>query len=408
MKDGDALVGTTALKLRLVGGLLLPSLLLTGCWDRIEVNDIAFVLGSSVDRERGQVLSTAQIALPSQLGGAGSQGGGGGTSGKKTYLLLAKTAPTPYLCGKAMQADLSRVLNFSHRRVTIFGEEFARSGIGEQIDVFARFPQNRLTTYVVVSRGPGYKLLDVEAPIEQVPAEMVRELAKSAMKDPLTIQRLANMLLTEGFDPAIPVMEVRHSVPKKVGDGQSLINLDGLGIIRDDKLVGFLDSEQTPMALIAMGQAINPKITVAYDEKHPHELITVNLNETRTQIRPHLAGSNISIDVYFQAKGLIFENTSKHDIQSTTLSKLERLCNEKLNEQVHKAVSGVLKTHRADIFGFGNFFNNKYPAEWKKIHNRWHDMLPDIEVRIHSDIHLEHTGELFNSLGVREDHLYHD
>ncbi|MGG6314178.1 Ger(x)C family spore germination protein [Paenibacillus macerans] len=408
MKAGEAKAYPILQRLRSMAGLLLLPVVLTGCWDRIEVNDIAFVLGSATDREGGQIRTTAQIALPSQLGGAGSQGGGGGTSGSKTYLLVSRTAPTSYLATKAAQTDLSRVLNYSHRRVTIFGEAFARAGIGEQIDVFARFPQNRLTTYVVLSRGPGYKLLDVDAPIEQVPAEMIRELAKSAMKDPLSIQRLANMLLTEGVDASIPVMEVQDSVPKKVGNGQSLVNLDGLGLFRDDKLVGYLTSEQAPLALMAMGQAINPKMTVTYDDKHAGELITVSLNETRTEIHPHLGKSGIRFDINFKAMGLILENTSKHDIQSTTLSQLEQRCNDKLAGQIHEVVSQVLKKHRTDIFGFGHYFNNKYPSEWKRIRKRWHEMLPDVEVRVHSDIHLENTGELINSLGVREDRLYND
>ncbi|GJM76942.1 hypothetical protein HMSSN036_91580 [Paenibacillus macerans] len=65
--------------------LVLIPVLLTGCWDRIEVNDIAFVLGSSTDREDGLIRSTVQIALPSQLGGAGSQGGGGGHPEAKPF-----------------------------------------------------------------------------------------------------------------------------------------------------------------------------------------------------------------------------------------------------------------------------------------------------------------------------------
>lgn len=186
--------------------LVLLPLLLTGCWDRIEVNDIAFVLGSSIDKENGLIRSTVQIALPSQLGGAGSEGGGGGTSGSKTFLMLSKTAPTVYTANKEMQTSLSRVLNYSHRRVTLYGEEFARTGIGEQIDTFARFPQNRLTTYIVVTRGPAYKVLGADALIEQVPAEMIREIAKSGMKSAMSVQKLSNQLLTEGIDPAIPAV----------------------------------------------------------------------------------------------------------------------------------------------------------------------------------------------------------
>ncbi|GJM83562.1 hypothetical protein HMSSN139_60580 [Paenibacillus sp. HMSSN-139] len=69
MRGGRIILRTAAFRLRLTLAVLLPSLGLTGCWDRIEVNDVAFVLATSTDMEQGQVRSTAQIALPSSLGG---------------------------------------------------------------------------------------------------------------------------------------------------------------------------------------------------------------------------------------------------------------------------------------------------------------------------------------------------
>lgn len=57
--------------------LLLCSILLGGCWDRREVNDVAFVMGTGLDKEGDQYRVTMQIALPGQLGSSGSTGGGG-------------------------------------------------------------------------------------------------------------------------------------------------------------------------------------------------------------------------------------------------------------------------------------------------------------------------------------------
>lgn len=395
-------------RLRVIGVFLLLPPLLAGCWDRIEVNDVAFVLASSTDLEAGEIRSTAQIALPSSLGGAGSQGGGGGTSGSKTYLMVSHTAPTPYQANKIIQDKLSRVINFSHRRITIIGEEFAKSGISTAIDVLARFPQNRLTTYVVLSRGPGYKLLDVEAPIEQSPSEMIRELAKSAMQDPISIQSMANTLLTEGIDLAIPVMTTTDSVPKKVGNGQSLVMLDGLGVFRDDKLRGFLTGKQTPHALIAMGQALNPKFTVVLHEQYPQQSATIVLNEIRRKFHPHLEGEQVSFDLDIKANGLILENVTRQDFQHTMMMALERHANEYLTKMMGEVINETLQKYRSDIFGLSTALKSKYPAEWKKINPRWHDMLPEVEVRVHADVHLENSGELMNSLGIREEFIKHD
>lgn len=353
-------------RVRAISVFLLLPCLLTGCWDRVEVNDVAFVLASSTDKEQDQIRSTVQIALPSSFGGAGSQGGGGGTSGSKTYLMVSQTAPTEFQANKKVQDSLSRVINFSHRRVTIIGEEFAKSGIAESIDILARFPQNRLTTYVVLSHGPGYELLDVEAPIEQSPSEMIRELAKSTMQDPVSVQSLANTLLTEGRDIAIPVMVTTLSVPEKVGNGQSLVMLDGLGVFHDDKLAGFLTKKQAPMALIAMGQALNPKFTVVLEDQHPQRSATIVLNQIHRRIRPHLKGESLSFDLEIEATGLILENVTRQSFEHTMMLTLEKRANAHLDQEIKSVITETFQKYRSDIYGFSTAFNSKYPAKWSK------------------------------------------
>lgn len=393
---------------RTISVVVLLSCLLTGCWDRVEVNDVAFVLATSTDLDEGQIRSTAQIALPSSLGGAGTQGGGGGTTGSKTYLMVSQTAPTPFQANEKLQDSLSRVINFSHRRVTIIGEEFAKSGIAGSIDVLARFPQNRLTTYVVLSRGPGYKLLDVEAPIEQSPSEMIRELAKSAMQDPISIQSMANALLTEGRDFAIPVMVTTPSVPEKVGNGQSLVRLDGLGVFHDDRLSGYLTDKQAPMALIAMGQALNPKFTVVMGEHHPQESATIVLNQIHRKIHPHLEDGSISFDLEIEATGLILENVTRQSFEHTMMISLEKHANALLDKEIQAVIQETFQKHRSDIYGFSTALNSKYPAEWNKMKHRWHDLLPEVEVRVRTKVHLENSGELIDSLGIKEELLKND
>ena len=41
-------------------------LVITGCWDRIEINDIGFVMGTGLDLMKdGNIRATLQISVPS-------------------------------------------------------------------------------------------------------------------------------------------------------------------------------------------------------------------------------------------------------------------------------------------------------------------------------------------------------
>ncbi|UJF34245.1 hypothetical protein L0M14_03155 [Paenibacillus hexagrammi] len=109
----------------LIGVLTSACLLLTGCWDRIETNDVAFVLSSSVDLEDdGKYRVSYLVPLPGSMGGA--SGGGGGTSGNNSYYIDSETGATMREATSKLQKRMSRKLFLSHRRTIIIGEEMAK------------------------------------------------------------------------------------------------------------------------------------------------------------------------------------------------------------------------------------------------------------------------------------------
>ncbi|PQP81346.1 hypothetical protein C0Q44_23380 [Paenibacillus sp. PCH8] len=60
---------------------ILCCLLLSGCWDRIEINDLAIVLATGIDYEDGKVQLTSQIFIPRKASAGDSSGSGGSPSG---------------------------------------------------------------------------------------------------------------------------------------------------------------------------------------------------------------------------------------------------------------------------------------------------------------------------------------
>jgi spore germination protein KC len=60
--------------------------LLTGCWDRVELNDVALIRGIGLDKnEDNRIEVTAEISIPTIQSG-GSQGGGGSGGGGQTLI----------------------------------------------------------------------------------------------------------------------------------------------------------------------------------------------------------------------------------------------------------------------------------------------------------------------------------
>ncbi|MFK4998590.1 hypothetical protein ACI2OX_18610 [Bacillus sp. N9] len=73
-------------------------LLLTGCWDRMETNDLAIVTAAGIDKaDDGQIELSIQIFIP-RATGSGSEGAGSNSGGKETMVMSHKGKISPMHC----------------------------------------------------------------------------------------------------------------------------------------------------------------------------------------------------------------------------------------------------------------------------------------------------------------------
>src|SRR5690606_14741135 len=99
-----------------------------GCWDRIEINDVAFVLATALDKEDdGSYRYSALIPLPGQMGG--TQGGGGGTGGSGPYYIESEVGRNFSDAQNKLQKRMARNIFHDHRRVIVISEAIAEESL---------------------------------------------------------------------------------------------------------------------------------------------------------------------------------------------------------------------------------------------------------------------------------------
>ncbi|MBB6019876.1 spore germination protein KC [Paenibacillus sp. JGP012] len=395
------------IKYRAVAALLLCTSLLAGCWDREEINDVAFVIGIAVDKENNDYRSSLQIALPGQSGASGSVGGGGGTSGDKPWFILSNTANTLRGTSLEGQKSLSRRIYYAHRRTILIGEELARDGVAPMLDLFTRYPLNRLSALPVVTRGEAYKVIDTDAPIEKFPSEMVRELCFLNMRNPRSLKTFIDSILSDGVDPFLPIASVSDSVPKDWKDSKTNIKLDGLAIFKKDKLVGMMDKAPADALILAMGEANEPEVMV----KAPRGKgdLFIKLNENNSSLHPKVVNGKVSVTIQLYAKGVIVDNESDYgDRRENEIIKLNEAIHLKIKEDIEEGVRLVQKKFKADILGMGRSIHHHLPKEWDKIKDRWDVIYPDVQVNVVPHVIIENVGIVNKPIGVVEEDIVHD
>lgn len=113
---------------------VLSCVVLSGCWDRIEINDMAIVMATGVDYENDKVHLTAQIFVPRKAGGGDSTGGSGSPSG----VTLIRTAEGQNIAEalNRLQRKVPRNMFWGHCEVIVINEDAGKHGLREYIDFF--------------------------------------------------------------------------------------------------------------------------------------------------------------------------------------------------------------------------------------------------------------------------------
>ncbi|BCJ85869.1 Ger(x)C family spore germination protein [Effusibacillus dendaii] len=385
--------------------VLLGSVLLTGCWDRKEINDVAFLVGTAIDKEPPDKFRiSVQIPLPGQMGGVvgGGGGGGGGTSGDKRWYVDSVLGMNSRDAVAKLQRAASRQLYFGHQRVVVVGQDMAKNGVESILDAFARVPQKRLTAFMVVARGAARDVLNAKTPMEQFPSEMIRELAQSSMKKPRTLKHVIETMVLDGIDLALPVVDVYKTRPGPEGEPRTNIKIVGLAVFnKRNQLAGILTDEDASAVLLAMDQAKTPTLTIEAPKRHGE--ISVEFPETKSQVTPIFSKNGIIMRIQIVARGTITENESLYDTsRDANLSILEEEVAKKLKQNIEKTVKDLQTVYHSDPIGFGDMIYRRNPDEWQRLRIDWEKQYAQMKVRVEPMVHILHTGMATKPIGRRQ------
>ncbi|MEW5866760.1 MAG: Ger(x)C family spore germination protein [Bacillota bacterium] len=194
---------------------------LAGCWDRTEVDDIAFVTGIGLDAAPGnQVYVTFHIAVPRALAGGGGPGGGGGSGGGTQQTTLITTLMGRSVVGvvNLMNAYVDRRPSFVHGKVIVIGEALARRGVAPYISELVRFRETRRTMFLVVAKGTAKEFMERNRPvIEQNPTKNLELLAltnrQTGLVPPSQLHRFLVEMQSLGEEPLVILAGVKEERP---------------------------------------------------------------------------------------------------------------------------------------------------------------------------------------------------
>ncbi|GMK44395.1 putative spore germination protein YfkR [Paenibacillus glycanilyticus] len=380
--------------------LILPILLTNGCWDRTEINDLAFITGSAFDlTESGESLLTLQFAIPSASQSAGT------SDQPKKFFVLSATGKNVSEAFVKIQKKSSRRLFTSHRSVIFIGESLGRQGINDVLDVFAHDPRQRLRTYIMaVKGGEARRVLEAQYPYDQVPMEAVKEMEIEQSEVAVTLRDFFIASSSQGINPIMGVIEADSE-----GSGQSktsVFKLSGAAVFKNLKLVGLLNSYETDGLNWARDHMEDGRINSELpDGKGNVGMVVTHANRSITS---EIKGDQIKFKILLQAKGALVENNSNLDVtRPQNLIFVQEALEKTAEKQIQDAINKLQKRFHADAVGLGRELYRNKPKEWKAIQTQWDNKFSEAYITVDVKLSIGGAGMAGPPLQLSEKEIKH-
>ncbi|KZE44609.1 spore gernimation protein GerC [Brevibacillus parabrevis] len=377
-------------------------MLLGGCWNRKELNDLAICVGIGIDKGKTGYSVSVQVVDPAEV--AANKG----KPGRAPVTLYTMSGATVFEALRKMTTISPRKIYMSHTRMLILGEELAREGIAPVLDFVSRDHEFRTDFYIAVARGTtAHNILKVITPLEQIPAnELFASLETSskawAPTAAITLDQLIADLTNKGKQAVLTGIKLTGS-PEE-GDQREnveqiesnvLLQYTTLAAFRGDKLIGWLNEKDSKAYNYITG---NVKSTAGSLPCKGGGRLTMEIMKANSKIKAFLKNGKPEIMVDIHLENDIGEVQCKIDL--TKMETIEEIQKEAEKGMVATGMRAIAyaKQHEVDIFGFGDAIHRQYPKVWKQLEKNWNKEFAKLPVHIKAEVKIRRLGTINNAL----------
>ncbi|OMF23069.1 hypothetical protein BK133_24825 [Paenibacillus sp. FSL H8-0548] len=387
----------TALKIMLI---LLCSASLSGCWNRIELDELAITSATSIDRKGDDWVVSFQVVIPSSISsGIGITGGGAGAP-INVYSTVGKTIRD---ANSKSFFESPRKLYFAHNRVIIVSEETARRGMNPIFDVYLRNSDARETVNVLVTPGSSRKILEQMMQLRKISGDAIREInmleAEEASVLPVVkMYQLAMNLTSDSASALLPEVFIAGNSDAsslKVFESTTLpakVKLGRVAVLKKDRMVGWLSREEALGVAFIKNDVKKTTLTFGCPNDSTKH-VTALLDTSRTKLIPTLKDGKISVKVDIKGKTELTQSdcSAVDYYKPEVISELEKAAEQDIIRYTEAGWKAVQRLN-TDAVGFADLAHRKYRKQWQTWKQDWDAVFSEIEIKVAADIKMSNVG----------------
>ena len=381
--------------------ILYLTVMLSGCWDKVEINERAFVSAIGFDiydeklkkevenNDRGEIempqVSERNRLLVTYVYPNFESIGKNATSKNPRYI-LSVTANNGFQAISTLAARTNKVLFFRHAKAVIIGEDTARDpeilqGIFDSLE---RHNQLNKKLILLIAEGTAKEVIETEDRLEPVTGTLLSEIIQK--------RQSSGRYNTETLQDVLTAVDYRgRALIPRVIPGKEELKLAGSAVIKNSKLIGWLGELENRAVMFLLDEIKSETI----DIKLNNTWIPFIVTDSSTKKTAEVDGDNITINIEIEMEGYIQQYKLESEISfmdDKIIKSIENEVENLLKKQIDGTLKKLQKEFKVDVINIGDYLSKFKPDTWDKVKDSWEEIFPNVEINVSIDAKLRRIG----------------
>ena len=376
--------------------LLLP--LLSGCYNYRELNELGITTAVSIDYKDNNFYVIAEVINPIKQQDASS-------SNNSPFVNYNSSSSSLQDAFRKVVLESPRQLYAAQLEIIVLSEEVVNNHLEEVLEYFARDPESRTEIKIIVAKTEdSTKAITLQTLLTSLSSSnIINSLDLQSkvlgMSYPVTLNELLNMYIDPYLEVVLPSMTLYGNY--EIGDEKenittsspkAIVKIDGSTITKDNKILGYLDLEESKILNLINGKLKETIIKINYYDGY----IIFEPNRIKVSRELDIKNNIIKINIsgYSKTKE-IQSNINLKDPKE--VEKLNKALNMELEKKITDTFNSIREKYGTDVFGFQELYYRTNYKYFKENCTNWYENIyPKIKLEVKANVRLYEKG---NTLG---------
>lgn len=378
--------------------LLLP--LLSGCYNYRELNELGITTAVSIDYKDNNFYVIAEVINPIKQQDASS-------SNNSPFVNYNSSSSSLQDAFRKVVLESPRQLYAAQLEIIVLSEEVVNNHLEEVLEYFARDPESRTEIKIIVAKTEdSTKAITLQTLLTSLSSSnIIKSLDLQSkvlgMDYPVTLNELLNMYIDPYLEVVLPSMTLYGNY--EIGDEKenittsspkAIVKIDGSTITKDNKILGYLDLEESKILNLINGKLKETIIKMNYYDGY----IIFEPNRIKVSRELDIKNNIIKINIsgYSKTKE-IQSNINLKDPKE--VEKLNKALNMELEKKITDTFNSIREKYSTDVFGFQElYYRTDYKYFKENCTNWYEDIYPKIKLEVKANVRLYEKGSTLGGL----------